>query len=142
MKTVTEMLADFAAGIKASAADLLLNHSRLKRDQPDRTLVILGGDHWWQPLADEGGRVRSKLRDDYSRFHAVLKTLLRTQPSGVLGKLRQANTSAMNVIDQQGITYISSVEEARRRFDAAIDEQVGLLSALHDGAEGEYVYVP
>jgi hypothetical protein len=141
MNTVTELLADLAAGIKALAADLL-NHSRLKRDTPSRVVVVLGGDHFWEPLDEEGGRVRSKLRDDYTRFHAVLKTLLRTQSSGVQGELRQADASAMNVIDQQGITYISSTEEARKRFDAAIDEQLGLLSALHDGAEGEHVYVP
>lgn len=81
MKTVTDLLAELASDIKALAKDLLLNHSRLKQDDPDRLIVILAGDYYWEPLDDEGGRVRSKLRDDYGRLHAVLKVLLRTQPS-------------------------------------------------------------
>lgn len=48
----------------------------------------------------------------------------------------------MSVIDQQGFTYVATVEEARQQLDAALNKQMRLLPALHDSAEGEHVYVP
>ena len=142
MRTTTELLAEKAEAVKCAANELLLHHSRLERKRPLVNVVDLTGDHRWHPLSVDGSRVRSKLLDDYSRLHAVLKALLRTQPSGVLHKLRQADAAVTRILDQQGITYLTSVEEARQRFEAAINEQMELLSALHDGAEGEHVYVP
>jgi hypothetical protein len=142
MTSVTELLAGLAGDIKASAAELLLSHSGLKRRTPNRRVVHFSSYHSWEPLGEEGSRLRSKVRDDYMRFHAVLKTLLRTQPSGVLQKVSQADMSANRVLNQQGTTRTSSVEEARQRFDAALDAQMALLSGLYDGAEGEHVYVP
>ena len=140
MKTATQLVTGMAADIKASAKELLLTHARLPSDPLPKYMVGFG-DYLWQPLSVDGARIQSKLRDDYSRFHALVVCLLRTQGAASERILERTDGTATKVINQQGRTYITSVEDARKRFDAAIDEQVGLLTALYDGAEGEHVYV-
>jgi hypothetical protein len=141
VKTVTESLTAMGAEIKAAARELLLRHSSLPLDPPPSGFIGFG-DHLWQPLSVEGARIQSKLRDDYSRFHALVGCLLRTQGSATERDLKQSDRTTTEIINQRGRTYIASVEDARRRFEEAIDKQVGLLAALYDGAEGEHVYVP
>jgi hypothetical protein len=141
MKTVTELLTEMALGIVQAAKDLFLTHSRLKQDEPHPTVIVLGGDHFWQPRSVEGSRIQSKLRDDYERFHALLGCLLRTRSSSVQRDLRQASLKTKNLIDQKGITYISSGAEAFKQFEGAIGVPCQMLEALFDGAEGEHIYV-
>jgi hypothetical protein len=142
MKTVTDLLTDTAADIKTLAKTLLLDHSRLVKEEWEPGFFGFAGNHEWQPLSDEAARLRSKLREDYARFHDLLVCLIRSQPRPALDTLRQTSAIATELIDQSGATWTTSVTMAADEFEKAINEQVRLLAALYDGAEGEHVYVP
>ena len=142
MKTVTELLADLASSIMEAAQMLLLAHTRLTRKKEHRSVIVLGGDHSWEPLSVEGSRIQSKLRDDHERFYALLVCLLRTQGSSVQRELQAAYSTIQDLIDQQTSTYFSTGAEAFKRFEEAIERQRKMLDALYDHAEGEHVYVP
>lgn len=142
MKTVTDLLTEMAEDVKRDASELLVTHSRLKEDEPDQILIVLGGDHWWQPLSVPGSRIQSKLRDDYERLHALLHCMLRLQAKAVQNDMRNGHNAILKLIDQRGGTYISSGVEAFQQFEKTIDEQVRVLAKLYDGTEGEHVYVP
>jgi hypothetical protein len=142
MKTVTELLSDLASEISGAAKGLLLAHAGLTRAEGDGSVITLGGDHYWKPLSVEGSRIQSKLRDNYERFHALLVCLLRTQGPSVHRELREAYSTIKDLIDQQSSTYSSTVADAFKRFEEAIEQERKMVDALYDHAEGEHVYVP
>ncbi len=142
MQTVTELMTDLALRIRQAGSDLLLNHSQIKPNRVTRGIIVLGGDHSWEPLSVEGRRLQSKTRDEYDRFEAILRCLLRTQSASVYSQLLQTSTTIAGLLDQQASTYHNSAEEAVKEFKNTLTEQVHLLDGLFDGAEGDHVYVP
>ncbi len=145
MKTAAELLTEMAASLKELARVLLLQHTRLEEDKDDPhspIIVIRSGSHWWQPLGTEGSRLRSKLREEYQRFHALMACLLHKQPSAVQQSVTDTSRQIKEVVDQEGSTWVKSTSEAYQRFEEAIETQLHLLTALYDGSEGEHVFVP
>lgn len=148
MKTVTEQLREMAEQIKATATDLLLRHSGVERDwdanNPDSELIFISasGDHDWKPLAQGGRRLQSRIRDEYDRLLAILRTLLKSQPKSVEHALSEHACVIYDVINQEGLTWIKTVEEAKGKFQDAIDRQIALLSSLYDTVEGRTLFVP
>ena len=143
MQTVTQLLKDMADCIVAQGAELLLTHSSLKEVEETPGIVVIGfGTHSWKKLSVDGLRLQSRIREEYERFHAILKCLLRKQSSSVHTNLAQTNSTIQKLIDQQGGTYATSCNEAASQFKKAINMQFEMLSHLFDGAEGDHVYVP
>jgi hypothetical protein len=148
MQTVTENLRQTGEQMRAIARELLLSHSGLTRDwsvnNPDGDIVFISacGNFEWNPLDQEGRRVQSRIRGMFDRYYATLRGLLRAQPPDVQDALAESARAAYEVIDQQGLTWIKTTDEAGHKFDAAIGALVEQVACLYDGFEGTHVYVP
>jgi hypothetical protein len=148
MKTVTEQLRDMAEQVKATALNLLRTHSGIRHrpaalgNVPSNSVVVLGPDHYWNPLDEPGRQLQSKLRSHYEKLFTVLSTLLRSQARSTKNDLVGHARAAREVINQEGATWLKTIDEAVAQFGEAIDRQVALLSGLHDGAEGGNIFVP
>lgn len=142
MKTFSEHVQAMADEIRRDAKTLFLQHSSLKRDSGHRGVIVLGGDHFWNELSVEASQLQSKLRDDYLHLSQLIAVLLMSQPSSVRKEDANRAKSITGLIDQQGITYFSSSEEAFGHFEEELSDQLGLLLRLYDSSNGEHVYVP
>lgn len=148
MKTITDQLLLMSEEIKVSVCDLLRKHSGLQRamdvNNPDSGIVFISvsGDHDWQPLCVEGRQLQSRVRSKYEKLLALLRVLLRSQPSSVHDILSEYARTVYEIVNQEGLTWVKTVDEAISNSEAAIDGQMGLLAGLYDGAENEAVCVP
>ena len=148
MQTVTDNLHESGNQIKCLGRDLLLKHSGLARDwnvnNPDSDMLFISasGNHDWKPLGQDGLRLQSRIRQEFDRFLATLRALLRMQPSHVQETIAENARVIHEIIDQQGLTWIKTTDEAVQKFDTAVDGLVEQVAGLHDGSEGNHIYVP
>jgi hypothetical protein len=148
MQTVTDRLQEAGNQIKVLARELLLTHSGLTRDRyvnnPDSGVVFISpaGDHDWNPLDQEGRRLQSQIHQAFERLLAVFRGLLRVQPPPVQRVIADNARTINKVIDQHGLTWIKTTEEAVQNLDAAVDALIEQVVCLHDGSEGNHIYVP
>lgn len=148
MHTVTDNLRSVGDHIKTLGRELLLRHSGLERNwnvnnpESDLLFISVSGDHNWRPLEQDGLRLQSRIRQETERFLALVRALLRTQSSQAHQALAESAQVIYEIIDQQGLTWIKTTEEAILKFDAAVDALVEQVACLHDGSEGNYIYVP
>jgi hypothetical protein len=141
---VTDQLREMAEEIKAGAVDLLRNYSCIENrpHASSSTLIVLGPEHYWKPLGESGQQLQSKVRTDCNKLHTILSTLLRSQTRSTNSSLVEHGRTVKEVVNQCGATWLTTTDEAVAKLVEAIDTQIALLSSLHDGANGEHIYVP
>jgi hypothetical protein len=143
MKTVVENLKESSEELESSLKKLLLEHSRIKRwNDPDSGIIHFGGDYKWLPLKEEGLQTQSKVLEDYRRFFAIVRSLLREQPKKNLTVLEESDQLLNRVIEQNEVTYIGNTNEAFLRTSQALHAIITLLNNLYDSSGGSAVYVP
>lgn len=143
MKTVTENLKGAAEEIEASLKKLLIDYSRIKRwNHPDSGVIHFGGDYSWFPLKEEGLQIQSKVLEDYRRFFAIVRSLLREQPKKALNTLDESDKLLNQVIEQHDVTHMGNTEEAFLRAGQSLNAILTLLNGLYDSSSGSAVYVP
>ncbi len=147
MRTVSDNLRDTGHQIKMLGRDLLLKHSGLTRDwnvnNPDSDMLFVStsGSFDWNPLEQEGRRLQSRIHQAFERFLAIIRALVRMQPPHVHEVVAENARSLYQIIDQQGLTWIETTDQALQKFDAAVDVLVDQVASLHDGSEGTHIYV-
>jgi len=109
---------------------------------PSNSVVVMGPDHHWKSLGEAGQQLQSKVRTRYDKLYTILCTLLRSQARSTKSSLAGHARDARQIINQEGPTWLKTVEEAVGKLQEAIDRQIALTSSLHDGSEGGHVYVP
>ncbi len=104
--------------------------------------VWLGPTGEWGELDVDGRRTQSRVLDEYRHLYDTISVLLRGQPSDALRKLTDADSAVREVLEQSKLSWIESIDEARKRAFEALDTQASLLERLHDAGDGADVYVP
>src|SRR4051812_35187416 len=91
MRTVTDELRAQMDSILADARGFFTQHAVMiphrPRDPFSKVIVVSYGTHYWGPLAVEGQRMATKLRERYERFSEVLAVLLQTLDENTLRQL-------------------------------------------------------
>lgn len=146
MRTVTDVLREQVESFLLDAKTLFANYSVYVPHQPqyysDTVYFVHMGTHYWGKLDVEGQRIASKLRVGYQRFADVLGVLLNAQDGSTIQQLKHGRYRVRQFIDQEGEHSYINGEAAYEGFKTEIYEQLGLLEKLHDGKEGEHIYVP
>jgi hypothetical protein len=144
MLTVTDNLQEMADEIKELLQTLLLDHSSLYKwniDDGGIRVFSVSGDYAYRDLPDLGRQIQAKVLEMYRRFNALLKTLLREQPSDVLKQLSDAATVMLRTIEQEQ-TWCKTAQEALAKATKALQTQTSLLKNLYDPSSGDVFYVP
>jgi hypothetical protein len=88
------------------------------------------------------GRFQAKILEEYRRFFAAVRTLLREQTEGVLGKLEQADSTILEVIQQQTTVYTDDADKYFKQAIAALESQVELLEGLYGPSDAKLFVAP
>jgi len=123
---------------------LLIDNSSiyLWNDNHGSVVVITPyGDYAYRDLNEEGRRVQAKLLEEYKRFIALIKALLRKQPKDVLKQLAEADVLLLRTIEQEH-TWCKNTQEALSEANGALQIQLNFLKNLHSPADGDIFCVP
>ena len=143
MITVSDNIQDLANDIGVQLENLLLNHSTIYLSNlPGSGFICVSGDYAFRPLGQEGSRLQSRLIDDYQRFIDLVICLTRNQPRTSVHEVKLADRSLRFLIQQEGLTHLSSIKKAHECARQALGTLVELLDNLYDGSDGEVVCVP
>jgi len=144
MDTVASLLKKRTDELKLLAKELLENHSSiLFQDEKylGESLVLMPTSDFWGPLDTEGNRIRSQLKDKYSKLYSTVKVLLKSQPDEVVCELEKHNETLHNIVEQDYHTWLTNTAEAAKSFNESMDALIGLIDGLYDSAEGTIIYV-
>lgn len=144
MRTVADELQETADQLTEMLWTLLLEHSSLVQREPQRgSLVFLNsqGDYCYRELSETGRRIQAKLLEEYGRLAALLKVLLREQPSDSQIAFYEADTVVLQTIRQQA-TDCTSTREALDSAVAALMDELNLVRYLYDSSSDDVLYVP
>lgn len=71
-----------------------------------------------------------------------MRVLLRGQPQDALRVLEETEKTLEPIIQQSGLTWCKTVDQARAKAHAALDKQLSRVGDLYDPSEGKHVFVP
>src|ERR1700685_1564652 len=102
----------------------LRRHSSISRwhDPNTSEFIYMGGHFGWNPLNDEGRWAQGRTLEEYRRFHAIMRALLREQPQESLGKLEESDGQILELVQQQGSLYSADPNILFRRGIDALEE--------------------
>jgi hypothetical protein len=145
LKTVTGNLE-----IEISRQLSLLEDFLLEKSKPivSRASSIMGraiitpNYYKWETLDLDGQRIQSKLLGDYRKLFALLRVFLQNQPSDVFDSLQESNDVILKIIEQNGNTDISTLQEAFDDGKKAYRTLSNLIARLYDTEDEEIILVP
>jgi hypothetical protein len=140
--TTTDILSQRAEALRQDVCELLDRSSMSQMERDWGSAVWMGPTGTWGELDVEGGRLQSRVLDEYGRFHDTLRVLLQGQPADALRQLEESNETVREILEQSQLSWLGSIDEARTRALAALDEQLALLDRLHDRGEAIDLHVP
>lgn len=145
-KTILENLKETEATICDLLKALLINDSSIRYRDAEYVagfrVVSFSGDNEWLPLEEKGRQLQTRILEEYRRFVAIMRTLLRSLPERSLNTFDQNFETIIRIIEQQSPTPFISTQEALDRVIRGLTEQTGLLDSLYDSSAGQDVYVP
>lgn len=144
MKSVTLELGEMSDQMIGMLRTLLLEYSSLYVSEHDIGGVVfinVHGDHYYRELSELGRQTQSRLLEDYRRFSALLKVLLREQPHDVLRKLSEADRVVLDTIEQHS-TWCRTTQEALNKAVEAVRAELDLVKNLYDSSSGTVLLVP
>lgn len=143
MKTVLENLRAEAQRLGNLLQELRAHSATRRWHNPNVDgFVYVGGHYAWNALDAAGLQIQAKSLEEYRRFFAVVRTLLREQPEEALGKLEQADSTILEIIQQQTPLYADDANSYFQRAFDAVESQVGLLERLYGPADERLSLVP
>lgn len=142
METIRAYITRFADDIKRTLSTLISEHSKIVQWNYSGSGIFTGKNYNWEPLSIDGRRLRSKLIAEYQHFCNLLRSLLIGQPPQVKRTFQDAERVVTETIEQNGMTYLRSTDEARQMAHESIENQIALIENLYDPSEGSHVFVP
>jgi PIN domain len=143
MKTVLENLRVESQRLRDLLRELLAHSSIRRWHNPNVDgFVYVGGNYAWNQFNAEAIQIQAKILEEYRRFFAVVRTLLREQTEGALGKLEQADSTILEVIQQQATVYTDDADKYFKRAITALESQVELLEGLYGPSDAKPFVVP
>jgi hypothetical protein len=137
VKSVSDLLADRAQAIR-DRLDELLAHAALNYWHSPN-VIGFNGDHSWAKLEPEGRRAQSRALAEYETYIQLVRVLLRGQPQDALRVLEETEKTLEPIIQQSGLTWCKTVDQARAKAHAALDKQLSRVGDLYDPSEGKHV---
>jgi hypothetical protein len=143
MKTVRDNLREMANEVSRLVEDLLTNHSSIQRwNYPGSMIIDSTGDHAWGSLSEVGRQVQSRALEEYRQFMAILRVLLRGQPTSTASKLSETHLTVQRAIEQDRHTWSKTTHEVLEVTLTALDAQLRMVNYLFDPSGGVATYVP
>jgi rRNA-processing protein FCF1 len=143
VKTVLENVRGQSARLRQLLEELS-EYSSIKRwyNPNNDGFIWIGGHFAWEELSDDGRQAQAKTLEDYRRFYSILKVLLREQPEDTLGKVDEANTRILQLIQQREPLYTDDTKAQFQRAFEALDSQTAMLGRLYGQSDGRSALVP
>lgn len=144
MRTVAEQLAADSSDLLTGVTELLGPDVPLRdiNDDDHSGIIIMGASYAYPELTLEQRRRRSRLLEQHRGFFAMARSLLRGQTQEVLKTLEENEKTVCEVIEQEYLTWHSSIGEALLAVEKALCETDEAVANLDDPAESSILLVP
>jgi rRNA-processing protein FCF1 len=140
--TVSEQINNSTEEIKNLFEDYLLKYSKIYlSNPPDSEIFIFDGDHSWGELNKEGKQLQSKLKDKYSIYFSILKSLLKNQPQTEIKRLEESNKTIAASIEQNHYTWNKNPQDLFVEICSALLEMSQLIDNLYSH-NNKYLVIP
>jgi PIN domain len=143
MNTVLDNLKNESQRLRSLFEQLKSQSSMIRADPHfDDDIIWMGPDCYWTALSDEGRQIQARALEEYRKFNAIVRVLLREQPTDTLGRLQELDETILHVIQQDEGSFD---EDAFQHFESAykaLDLQLDLLNRLHGTSNNAVLFVP
>jgi hypothetical protein len=146
MKSVSENLKEWAKEVHSLLTDLEqrsgIHDTGIVNDLARSGFAYIGADHAWDELDVAGKQIQSRVKEEYSRFYALLTALLHNQPNSTTRTLEETEKKILKAIEQDSTEYHGDVHEIFASAQEALLAQVELVGGLYDSSKGIPLMVP
>lgn len=142
--TYEDLLRNKIACFKDEVKHLLLEYSSLYYSNPSNDNILFiepSGYHFWKELSEEGKQLQSKLIQQYSRLNSILTPLIDLLSETDRHTWSDDQNTIIQVIQQEGNTWIKSTQGALDKVDEAFSSLNALLGYIHSDKE-KHLFIP
>jgi hypothetical protein len=146
MKSVAENLREWVKEIQSLLSDLEqrsgIHDTGITNKLAESGFSYFGADHAWDELDVAGKQIQSRVKDEYSRFCALLTALLHNQPNSTNRTLEKTEKKILTAIEQDSPEYHGDVHAIFASAQEALSEQIELVGGLYGSSMGMPLLVP
>lgn len=138
--TVSEQIKNSTEEIKNLLEELILKHSKIYQ-QPDDFIFNFSGNHGWRELSQEGKQLQSRIKEKYSIYYAIIKSLLKNQIQSAINSLEESNKTIIASIEQNKNTWDRNTQNVFEKISLALSTMFQLVDNLYSH-NNKYLLVP